>query len=391
MLSDSPFLPTGYANQSREFARRLAQENDYNVRYLGAQYSGMPIYADFEKGLTSTQTTRGLPEIIGNWGAQYGQDSLPFYVQKYRPDLVWCLLDTFMVHYLLNINLHPTKFLMYYPSDGDQLPAWSDALLKKVDVAVAMSKYAQKQATDLGINAKYIPHAVDEHKFYSLASAKEQLRLQWSKRMNYPLNGKFIVGCVARNQGRKVLERLLTAFAIFSQNKDDAVLVLHTDPNDGARVVDLPAYANRLGIGHKVVFTPFHVFNPATERELLEIYNLFDVFALPTTGEGFGIPIVEAMACEKPVIVTNYTTTKELVVDHNAGLPSNLATKVVGTYNVDRGFVDETHMAEQMQYLYDNPAERKKMGSNGREAVLKNYTWKKTFPQWLNLLDEVLD
>jgi glycosyltransferase involved in cell wall biosynthesis len=50
-----------------------------------------------------------------------------------------------------------------------------------------------------------------------------------------------------------------------------------------------------------------------TEDALVDIYNMMDVFALPTAGEGFGIPTIEAMSCGKPVVITNYTTGFELV------------------------------------------------------------------------------
>ena len=40
-----------------------------------------------------------------------------------------------------------------------------------------------------------------------------------------------------------------------------------------------------------------------SRAELNQIYNLFDVFALPTAGEGFGLPIIEAMAAGVPVVV----------------------------------------------------------------------------------------
>ena len=46
---------------------------------------------------------------------------------------------------------------------------------------------------------------------------------------------------------------------------------------------------------------------------MANLYNCMDVFVLPTAGEGFGIPTVEAMACGVPICVTNYTTGYELI------------------------------------------------------------------------------
>ena len=51
----------------------------------------------------------------------------------------------------------------------------------------------------------------------------------------------------------------------------------------------------------------------ATEEEMAHLYNCMDVFVLPTGGEGFGIPTLEAMSCGVPICVTNYTTAHELI------------------------------------------------------------------------------
>jgi len=50
-----------------------------------------------------------------------------------------------------------------------------------------------------------------------------------------------------------------------------------------------------------------------TEEGMANLYNMMDVFVLPTAGEGFGIPTLEAMSCGVPICVTNYTTGWELV------------------------------------------------------------------------------
>jgi len=46
---------------------------------------------------------------------------------------------------------------------------------------------------------------------------------------------------------------------------------------------------------------------------------------LSTSGEGWGIPLVEAMSCKVPVVATNYTTIQEIVVDNKAGFGVKLA------------------------------------------------------------------
>jgi glycosyltransferase involved in cell wall biosynthesis len=64
------------------------------------------------------------------------------------------------------------------------------------------------------------------------------------------------------------------------------------------------------------------------EQELSGFYNLCDVFAMPSKGEGFGIVFLEAMACGKPVIAGNKDGSVDAVLNGKLGVlidPDNLA------------------------------------------------------------------
>jgi glycosyltransferase involved in cell wall biosynthesis len=125
-----------------------------------------------------------------------------------------------------------------------------------------------------------------------------------------------------------------------------------------------------------------------------EVYNVMDCFLLSTSGEGFGIPIIEAMACEVPVIATDYTTTQELVKDNKAGLGIKLSGTeelnmfsteskkydeealdgtITGSWEVERGFCSISDGVEKVKFIYDNPVIARQMGLNGRKAVIEKY------------------
>ena len=131
-------------------------------------------------------------------------------------------------------------------------------------------------------------------------------------------------------------------------------------------------------------------------------------FLLSTSGEGFGIPIIEAMACEVPVLATDYTTTQELVKDTHAGLGINLSgcgeinawdydTKeygkmvldgtMTGTWEVERGFCSIDDAVRKLKWMSDNQSELKLMGKNGRIAVLNEYDFEKVGTKWDKLLE----
>ncbi len=85
----------------------------------------------------------------------------------------------------------------------------------------------------------------------------------------------------------------------------------------GGRGPDRPrieALIEKLGVGENVILAGY-----VPEHELKEHYNLCDVFAMPSKGEGFGIVFLEAMACGKPVIAGNKDGSIDAVLNGQIG------------------------------------------------------------------------
>lgn len=294
--------------------------------------------------------------------------------------------NTFMVFpWFMNLSLRCPSFF-YYPSDGEYFPKGCEAILKKVTLPIAMSKHGQAQTKKLfNINADYIPHGVDSNLFRPLLNKAEA-----RARFQIPPN-VFVVGANFRNQGRKFPARMIKVLAEFFKDKNDAIALFNTDPFDVAAPADLLNLIKRYKLEHKVRFTGMSCFKGLTTEDVVKFYNATDVHFLTTSGEGFGIPTIEAHACEVPSVITDYTTTKELVTDHNAGLPIKLNTEITGTWDVERGLCDIKDAVEQLNYMYYNRDERIKMGKNGRKSVLKYYTWDKVLPQWEKTIKKLLE
>ena len=125
---------------------------------------------------------------------------------------------------------------------------------------------------------------------------------------------------VAANKGypnRKSLPEVIKAWSYFVRQYPDSVLFLHTDPKTraGMHNIDLEKVAKFYGLTEKNLRFPDEYrqmmgqFSPAL---LNQLYNVADVFLLPSRGEGFGIPAVEAQASGCPVILTDFTAQSEL-------------------------------------------------------------------------------
>jgi phosphatidylinositol alpha-1,6-mannosyltransferase len=112
---------------------------------------------------------------------------------------------------------------------------------------------------------------------------------------------------------------------------DEVLEVLPSLPDDvvylaagsGSDLPRLAAKAEALGVAGRVVFTG-HI----DEREKTDVYNLADVYVMPSRGEGFGFVFLEALACGVPAIGSRHDGGREALRDGELGLlvdPSNPA------------------------------------------------------------------
>lgn len=97
-----------------------------------------------------------------------------------------------------------------------------------------------------------------------------------------------------------------------------------------------------------------------SESELIEHYNRADIFLFPSRLEGFGLPVVEAMACGKPVVCTRAASLPELVDDGQSGF-------LCGVDNVEE-FVAKIRLLAADRKL------REEMGRYNRAKVERCFT-----------------
>jgi len=401
-LSDSPFIPTGYRNQAIQLAKFL-KDQGHEIHYLGNAYNGTTIdYARLPDGTVFDW------KIYGEMTHTYFQSSMSKHLKEQKIDRFVILLDTFMLHpWFMNVDTAPAKTFFWFPSDGGGgMPKGCELILKKIDHPVAMARYGQKQVKDYyNIDVSHIPHGTDPKRHFKLDDKKRlELRQKYGLRPD-----AFVVGVVARNQPRKNLDRTFKTFFLLKDKVPNAVLFLHLDPDDPAQpMFHVRSLIQRYNLENRVVFSGMKAHAGFDWNQMNEVYNVMDCFFLSTSGEGFGIPIIEAMAAEVPVAATNYTTTQELVIDNKAGVGIALAGTpemdfykmdakdydarvldgtMTGSWEVERGMCSIQDAAAKIEYLYKNSELRKQMGENGRKAVIEKYDFDKVVgPAWVEIL-----
>jgi glycosyltransferase involved in cell wall biosynthesis len=112
-----------------------------------------------------------------------------------------------------------------------------------------------------------------------------------------------------------------------------------------------------------------------TQEEVAHLLPDAECYIQSSISEGIPVAIMEAMACELPVVSTNITGIPELVLDGKTGVlvaPS-----------------DTEGMAEALDFLYKNPAIRHEMGKQGRNWVLQEFTLKGNAEKLTSLFEAV--
>jgi glycosyltransferase involved in cell wall biosynthesis len=119
-----------------------------------------------------------------------------------------------------------------------------------------------------------------------------------------------------------------------------------------------------------------------SDNELLHLYNSSDLFILPsitdTQGntEGLGVVLLEAMACELPVIGSKVGGIPDIIIDNETGLLVNEK--------------DILELSMKIKYLIDNKELRQKLATNGLNRVNKKFSWNQVMNSYLNIYKKTL-
>ena len=293
--SNAAWCRTGYGQQTALFAPRIrdlghdmALSANWGLSGSMFQWEEMPVYPSDDA---------------------WGQRMLPQYAHHHRADLVITLMDMWVLE---GRRMRDLKMLCWTPVDHHPIPP--KVLKFFVDhpdaTPVAMSRFGQRMFKEAGMDAAYVPHGVDTG-IYCPGD-----RQVGRDRMGFP-DDAWIVGVVAANKGnnppRKAFPQLLQAFAEVRKQVPEAHLYMHTDLV-GQRGVHLAKFADQLGIpaGAIRAATPLQLELGAPDEAMVDMFRAFDVLALPSYGEGFGVPLIEAQACGTPVVTTDGTAMREL-------------------------------------------------------------------------------
>lgn len=398
--SEQPVRPSGYGVVTRELVKRLVQRG-HEVNVMGWDYNGEDM--KHEEGWTMVHAG------IGAFGSELLNDAsnaptvTDMNLARLQPDIFFSLCEIYhTAHMVRSCNRMNVPHISYLPIDGIPfIYAWKD-IIKMTHTPLWMSAFGRHQFMQFvneyhtdgeGPDSKKDPfldrflsesipmlyHGVDIDAFQPIsdeekAEMREQVGLeQW----------KTVFTSVGRNGNRKQQPRLLEAFAMMLselEHPHEVGMILHTgDPTNSKNLGGwhLPHLVKDLGLENNVTFsdTDGNPVHGIPRNDVAKLYQIADCHVLATSGEGFGIPSAEAMACGIPIILPDNSTGPELVGE-DRGLIAGLDTMISGpTFGVKLGVVSVRHLAQQMKYMVENPKERKEMGKNARRHAELAFNW----------------
>ena len=316
-LSDGMTLATGFARVARHIIPAFAKAGHEVAQICGQQYGP---HVDRQAYLDA-----GVTPWFTDARDRIGLGLFDEFLQAEKPDLLFInyqpavLLEWFKARISTSIRI-PT--VAYTPIEGRPLAMGYREVLKRVDRVVVYTQWARNVLQEeCGIESEVAGHGVDFQEFYP-GEVDQRIRLR-EKMGLFP--DERLLMFVGRNKLTKGIDRLLQALTILRGSGEEYLLYVHTGraPEFSYWGHDLEGIAQVLGVRDAVVF-PEPNFNEVcgvngsgsglASLTLRERYIAADVYVSASMVEGFGLPLVESMACGTPVIAPRDGGVQEEVV-----------------------------------------------------------------------------
>jgi alpha-maltose-1-phosphate synthase len=242
----------------------------------------------------------------------------------------------------------------------------------------------------------FIPHSKDDPK---IMAVRESLGISPDQIMILTVGG---------DAASKGAQEVMQALAIIDTKAPDWKYVCKVWPQPRTfkqNVADLEMAAN-LGIEKNVTYAT----NTISRKFMPYLIGACDIYAAPSRLEGFGMPQVEAGACEKPVIGIRAMGMLDTLLHEETSFLANVAKRIVVDQVIlgdESGFegkhrvvfkeprtvdyrADVHDIGKYLLVLMNDAGLRKKMGKAARERVVKNFDYRVVAKKFLQILEEKL-
>lgn len=395
---------TGFARATHGIGDRLVSQYGHDVHCLAVNYLGdywptpMKLYVP---------TTKASNDI-------YGQGRYVEMLAEVMPDIVVMLNDPYVILKFLFRNrwdesrvlARGRPILAYMPVDGHNHPTpWGQmpALVSGLPALpnggtgcdlrpVLMAKYGRT----LYPEAPVVYHGIETDLFRPL-SRKDTVTTSKGLRIGSKSEAKkalglspddFLVLRVDRNSIRKDFADTWKALVPVMKRHKNVHAWFHCKPEGDQ--LELPQLISRdLETAPRFHFpADFSTRKGWSNEDLVTIYNAADVFVSTSMGEGFGLTLGEAAACQVPIVATDCSSITEVVG------PGGILIPPGRDWTTDSGqdlsLPDVDGFTEAIEKLYMSSGHRRSLGEAGRAHVLQNFSWDEAARRFDVLITETL-
>lgn len=277
------------------------------------------------------------------------------------------------------------KLVLIQPWEFGSLPKiWVEAFADTVDEVWVPSNFVRETYVLSGVAAEkvfVVPNGVNTERFHPNVepfdfAAHEDTKHITSETYKF----LFVGGTIAR----KGIDVLLDAYDRAFTSRDDVTLIIKDFgtnsfyANQSAEML-IRALQAKPG-GANIVY----LNRDMSEDEIASLYAACDCLAHPYRGEGYGLPIAEAMACGKPAILTGAGAALDFANDGNAYLipstPQRLPdNKISGMETVAQPWwsePDRESLRNLLRRVSENRDEAKAIGAKAAADIASRHTWK---------------
>lgn len=291
----------------------------------------------------------------------------------------------------------------YCPIEGDNLEVGWRGIWQEI-APVAMSRYGAKVIGDhIGRAVPMIYHGVDTNAYYPVAFNRPirfdgkvlTTREACKAAFGIPTDRKIILRS-DRLVERKFYHTFFQALVPIFAAVPEADVVIHCAPVDGN--LSLYEEIGRLPPEYlpRIRLTNAHsTFRGLPVEGMAALMNAADVYVSTTGGEGFGLNLAEAMACETPVVVTDWAADAE-VVGPGGVLVQPLIdrygepVRYHSSYGMDWAVPDARGFTTPVVELLTRKSRRVDLGRAGRRHVEQSFSWDEATASFLELFTEAL-
>lgn len=277
--------------------------------------------------------------------------ALKQFIRKENPDLIHA-------HYASSYgllgalsNFHP-YFLSVWGSDVYDFP-------KKSFVHKRVFKWNLSKADCILSTSKSMANEIGKYTSKSIEVTPFGVDVDVYKPSNTKDQSVFTIGTIKSLELKYGISDLIEAFSLLLEEKMEKPLRLLI-VGDGTQRASLQELVHSKNIIDKVVFT-----GKVKQEDVASFHQQLDVFVALSVddSESFGVSTVEAMSCSVPVVVSDVSGFKEVVLDNKTGI-------IVPKKNPEQA-------AMAVKKLLNDSNLRTGMGENARNHVLNEYDWRK--------------